>query len=65
MPKGEEMDPESCYLNFKIAFQSDANKKTIESVFEFADQDCNIKILPPNSKVEEYFRLLAQDQNHV
>ena len=52
------MDPESCYLHFKIAFQSNASKKTIESVFEFADQDCDIRILPPNSKVDEYLKLL-------
>ena len=66
MPAGEEMDPESCYLHFKIAFQSDASKQAIESVFEFASDDCAIKILPPNSKVEEYLRLLdAQDDNHI
>lgn len=66
MPSGEAMDPESCYLHFKIAFKSDASKQTIEGVFEFAADDCAIKILPPNAKVEEYMRLLdAQDENHV
>lgn len=66
LPSGDDMEPENCYLQFKIAFQSDANKKTIESVFEFADQDCDIKILPPNSKVEEYLKLLEiQDESQV
>jgi len=66
LPLGEAMDAESCYLHFKIAFQSDASKKTIEAVFEFADEDCDIKILPPNSKMEEYLKLLeAQDETHV
>ncbi|MBD9360986.1 chemotaxis protein CheA [Methylomonas fluvii] len=66
MPAGDDMDPESCYLHFKIAFQSDANKQTIEAVFDFASDDCDIKILPPNSKLEEYVNLLnAQDDNHV
>ncbi|MDD1620417.1 MAG: chemotaxis protein CheA [Methylococcaceae bacterium] len=66
LPSGDAMDPESCYLQFKIAFQSDASKKTIEAVFEFADQDCDIKILPPNSKIEEYLKLLeAQDESQV
>lgn len=66
MPAGEAMDPESCYLHFKIAFQSDASKQAIESVFEFAADDCDIKILPPNAKVEEYLKLLeAQDDRHV
>ncbi|MGR8930026.1 MAG: chemotaxis protein CheA [Gammaproteobacteria bacterium] len=66
MPSGEAMDAESCYLHFKIAFQSDAGKKTIEDVFEFAADDCDINILPPNAKVEEYVKLLeAQDEDHV
>ncbi len=66
MPTGDEMDPENCYLHFKIAFRSEANKQTIEAVFEFAADDCDIKILPPNSKLEEYVKLLnAQDETHV
>jgi len=36
LPRIEEMNPEDCYLNFKIAFNSSADKKTIEDVFEFA-----------------------------
>ncbi|QPK63908.1 chemotaxis protein CheA [Methylomonas sp. LL1] len=66
MPGGQQMDPENCYLHFKIAFQSDASKQTIEGVFEYAADDCEIKILPPNAKVEEYLKLLdAQDESHV
>jgi two-component system chemotaxis sensor kinase CheA len=58
MPAAEEMDPESCYLGFRIAFNSDADKKSIESVFEFARDDCDIRILPPSSKLEHYMELL-------
>lgn len=66
MPAGDDMDPESCYLHFKIAFQSDADKRTIESVFDFAADDCDIKILPPNAKIDEYLKLLAaQDATMV
>lgn len=66
MPSGSDMDPESCYLQFKIAFQSDASKQAIESVFEFAADDCEIKILPPNSKIGDYLKLLdAQDESQV
>jgi two-component system chemotaxis sensor kinase CheA len=66
MPHGEVMDPESCYLHFKIAFTSDASKQTIESVFEYAADDCDITILPPNSKVNAYLQLLdSLDENHV
>jgi two-component system chemotaxis sensor kinase CheA len=59
LPRIEDMDPESCYLNFKIAFNSSADKKTIEDVFEFAEDDCEIHILPPNSRQEHYLQLLA------
>ena len=66
MPAGDDMDPESCYLQFKIAFHSDATKQAIENVFEFAADDCDIKILPPNSKVELYLTLLdSVDESHV
>lgn len=61
----EEMDPESCFLSFKIAFNSSADKQTIESVFEFAAEDCDIHILPPYSRQELYLKLLenqADDQ---
>ncbi len=58
MPAAEEMDPESCYLSFRIAFNSDADKKSIENVFEFARDDCDIRILPPSSRLEHYMELL-------
>ena len=35
LPAAEEMDPESCYLAYEINFYSDADKETIENVFEF------------------------------
>ena len=54
----EEMEPEDCFLNFKIVFNSRADKKTIEEVFEFAEDDCNIIILPPHSRQEHYLQLL-------
>ncbi|MGZ4976767.1 MAG: chemotaxis protein CheA [Methylobacter sp.] len=59
LPRIEDIDPEDCYLNFKIGFNSNADKKTIEDVFEFAEDDCDIYILPPNSRQEHYLQLLA------
>lgn len=58
IPNGGEFDPESCYLHQKVVFKSGADKQTIEDVFEFASDDCDINILPPHSKVEDYFSLL-------
>jgi two-component system chemotaxis sensor kinase CheA len=58
MPDADAMDPESCYLGFEIALKSDADKKTIEDVFEFVHEDCTLYILPPHSKLDEYIKLI-------
>ena len=58
LPPAEEMDPESCYLGFEIAFKSTADKATIEGVFEFMGEDCSVRLLPPNSWMSEYVRLI-------
>ncbi|HUW76164.1 MAG TPA: chemotaxis protein CheA [Gallionella sp.] len=58
MPDADSMDPESCYLGFEIALKSDADKKTIEDVFEFVRDDCLVHILPPRSKIREYLELI-------
>jgi len=54
------MDPERCYLEFRIALNSDADKSSIESVFEFVQDDCDIRILPPYSKLQHYLELLDE-----
>jgi two-component system chemotaxis sensor kinase CheA len=59
----DDMEPESCYLSFKIAFNSSADKQTIENVFEFAAEDCVIHILPPYSRQEVYLQLLENQAN--
>jgi two-component system, chemotaxis family, sensor kinase CheA len=55
----DHFDPESCYLSFGIAFRSDADKRTIAGVFEFADEDCDIRILEPDSAHSRYLDLLG------
>lgn len=59
IPPATEMDPESCYLGFEIGFKSDADKVTIEDVFEFVREDSRIRILPPRSKISDYLQLIA------
>ncbi|VXC96597.1 Two-component system, chemotaxis family, sensor kinase CheA [Pseudomonas sp. 8Z] len=58
VPPAAEMDPETCYLGFEVAFSSEADKATIEGAFEFVREDSLIRILPPNSKSEEYLELI-------
>ena len=60
IPPAEEMDAESCYLGFEIAFDSDADKATIESVFDFVRGDCEIRILPPQSRIGDYLKLISE-----
>jgi two-component system chemotaxis sensor kinase CheA len=60
LPAAEAMDPEQCYLGFELALHSDADRTTIESVFEFVQDDCKLQILAPHSKVSEYIRLIEQ-----
>lgn len=58
LPAVAEMDPETCYLSFEIAFRSAADKATIENVFEFVRDDCDIRILPPHSRMDDYLALI-------
>jgi len=60
LPPAAEMDPESCYLGFEIHFQTRAGKAEIERVFEFVRDDCQLRILPPNSKISEYIALINE-----
>lgn len=68
IPSVGEMDAESCYLGFEIAFKSSADKQAIESVFDFVLDDCQLKIVPPNSRITEYVALikaLPLEQNRL
>jgi two-component system, chemotaxis family, sensor kinase CheA len=60
IPPAGEMDPESCYLGFEIAFNSESDKATIENVFEFVRDDCAVQILPPKSRISQYIRLIGE-----
>ncbi len=60
LPPAAEMDPESCYLGFEIRLQTRAAKADIERVFDFCRDDCELRILPPNSKLSEYLKLIHE-----
>ena len=44
LPAADEFDPESCYLGFEIGFASSADLATIDGVFDFVREDCEIAI---------------------
>ena len=60
IPSAGEMDPESCYLGFEIALNSQSDKAAIENVFEFVRDDCAVQILPPKSRISQYIRLIDE-----
>ena len=60
MPDLAEMDPESCYLGLEIALCSSASKAEIEDVFEFIRDFCTLRILPPDSELDDYLKLIHE-----
>ncbi|QBK05858.1 chemotaxis protein CheA [Hylemonella gracilis] len=60
LPPAAQMDSESCYLGFEIAFSSSASKSTIEGVFEFVRDDARIRIIPPEGRLQEYADLIRE-----
>ena len=58
LPDMEQMDPETCYLGFDVVLKSSASKESIENVFEFVREDSVIRIVPPNSKIDEYIDII-------
>ncbi|MBN2039038.1 MAG: chemotaxis protein CheA [Spirochaetes bacterium] len=58
IPPAKEMNAEECYLGFEISFMAYTTKEKIEEVFEFIQDDCIIRILPPKSDLNEYVALI-------
>jgi len=58
IPPADVMDPETCYLGFEIGLNSEADKATIEGVFDFVRDESLIRILPPHSRISEYISLI-------
>ncbi len=64
IPDATDMDPESCYLSLKIGFVGDVTKDQLYQVFEFAEDDCEIRILPPDSSQSQYLEQLEEMPEH-
>lgn len=58
MPDAARMDPESCYLGFEIRLAGALDKARIEGAFEFVREDCELRILPPGSRIADFVRLI-------
>ncbi len=60
LPAGASYDPELCYLGLEMDLDTPADRATLEDVFEFVRDDSQIRLIPPNAKVEEYIRLIQE-----
>ncbi len=58
LPLLDDVSPEDCYLGFEIDLNSAATKEDIAEVFEFVQDDCQLHILPPRSKIADYTLLI-------
>jgi two-component system chemotaxis sensor kinase CheA len=68
LPDWSEFQAENCYLGLELDLQTEASKAEIESVFEFIQELAQIRILPPDSQVEDYLSLIAalpQDEDRL
>ena len=60
LPEAHQMEPEVCYLSYEMSLDTNVDKAAIERAFEFVQGDVRLRILPPNSQVEEYIRLIQE-----
>lgn len=68
LPVGEAYDPERCYLGLELDLDTEADRQTIEDVFEFVREDSHIQLLPPHAKVDEYIafiREMPEDERYL
>jgi two-component system chemotaxis sensor kinase CheA len=59
VPALTELDAEACHLGFELRLQTDHGRTDIERVFEFAEDDCSVELLPPGADADAFERLLA------
>lgn len=60
VPALDALDAEACHLGFELRLRSETTSKTeLEGVFEFAQDDSDVRILPPGSPPAE-FEALAE-----
>lgn len=48
-----DFDPESCYINLEIEFESNVAKQQLEEVFEFVQENSKVSITAPNKLLEQ------------
>ncbi|MFN7725542.1 MAG: chemotaxis protein CheA [Rubrivivax sp.] len=58
VPALAAMDPEACHLGFELRLRTPADRAAIESVFEFAQDECSLHILGPDATAADWAQML-------
>jgi two-component system chemotaxis sensor kinase CheA len=61
MPDAEQLDPETCYLDFEVTLLTEASAETVTGVFDFVAADSSIRVLSPEDPIEAYADLVRSD----
>jgi two-component system chemotaxis sensor kinase CheA len=60
VPPLEALDAETCHLGFELRLLTEAGQAEIEQVFEFALDDCQLSVLPPDAGPQAFAALLDE-----
>jgi two-component system, chemotaxis family, sensor kinase CheA len=58
MPEAAQFDPESSYLAFQVTFATTESPLSVEGVFEFVQEESDIRVLPAGSALADYVSLV-------
>lgn len=58
IPSAAQLDPEQCYLAFEIGLHTSASRAMLESAFALCRDYCDVRMLPPQSRVADYIQII-------
>lgn len=61
----QSIDPENCYLSWKLTIHGAATKDEIRDVFEWVEDECKISISPANATPTEPLKAAEQSGKHI
>ncbi|WP_444995674.1 chemotaxis protein CheA [Aliikangiella sp. IMCC44359] len=58
LPEFNDYDPESLYLVYQLSLEAEVSQETIEDTFMFVEESSDIQIVPPESDISEYLKII-------
>jgi len=59
VPALEDLDPESCHLEFEFSLDTEAARSEIEAAFSFVRDDCLLHLVEPGATPQDFAALIA------